>query len=183
MKVRAFTTALIFFIVGQLIVTGQDLSKKSFDTGITIAYWIEGTATVTGGDVTKGDAVLFRTFFDAYLIPKLAVGFYSNLSPHTVAGGSVTSYEFGASIKPRFLIGKTWAIKPGLNIGYRGTSGENSKYATDGLGLNFSLEVQKALGVIIVHSDFGFLAQPAGGNSATDFTFAPIVYFGFGVAY
>ena len=93
-------------------------------------------------------------------------------------------WEFGASIKPRFILSEKVALKPGFNIGHRRFSGENEFTKWKGLALNGSCEIQYRLSdKLILFEETGFLYQPYGGNVDTDVTFDPIFYFIFGIAF
>jgi len=158
-----------------------DLKAKQYDFGFVLGYWMSGDVSISGFTAEKEGSVLIRGFADAYLIQKLAMGVYFNFSPIEQDGEEITVFEFGGSIKPRFFIQDDLAIKPGLNIGYRSTSGEFDLMETDGFGVNLSVEVQKALEKMVISFEGGFLAQPAGGNEWIDLTYAPIFYIGVGV--
>jgi hypothetical protein len=182
----------------------QDADKgfitRDYDLGISLGMWFSGNVNIdtdtTGIDVDKQGSLLVRAFADAYVAPKFAVGVYGNYSKFTLkssdydASVSGTLFEFGVSLKPRFLLSPEVAIKPGLNIGYRSTSrasmpGEtNVDLSADGMGLNLSVELQiKLEGDYIFHIDGGFLSQPVGGTDDADVTWAPIMYLAAGITF
>jgi hypothetical protein len=183
MRKQFISVLFLAFLFSSFSIYGQSLQNRERDIGITAAYWLEGDVTVEGFDATKDAAFLLRTFADFYLMPKLAMGLFFNFSPYTIGNDDVTIYEFGGSIKPRFMLDKDLALKPGLNIGYRFTSADYAIYEIDALGLNLSIELQKQLKNMILHGEFGFLSQPAGGNSDVEVVFAPIIYFGAGITF
>jgi len=156
---------------------------RSLDVGVTAGYWFGGNVVIQGVDVDKDGAFLLRLFADSYLVPKLAFGGYFNFSPYSQAGVSITMFEFGASIKPKFILAPDLAIKPGLNLGYRFTTSDFGPAEISAFGINLSVEVQKSLSSVIVFGEFGFLAQPSGGNSDVEVTFAPIFYVAGGIAF
>ena len=155
-----------------------DMQKKEWDLGLTAAYWLSGDISVSQYDVEKEGSFLLRAFADSYITPKFSMGGFFNFSPYDQGGASITAYEFGAAFKGRFFFSPDFAIKPGLNIGYRWSSGDTEM---DGLGVNLSIEFQKAMQKIIIFGEFGFLSQPAGGDANFDIQWAPIIYFGGGV--
>ena len=158
-----------------------DLEGKSFDLGVSVGYWFGGNVVIQGFDVDKDGAFLLRIFADSYLMPRFAFGGYFNFSPYSQEGVSITMFEFGAGIKPRFLLAPDFAIKPGLNIGYRFTTSDISAAEISALGINVSVEFQKAMPGVFLFGEFGFLSQPSGGNADIEVTFAPIFYFTAGV--
>jgi hypothetical protein len=167
----------------------QGLMARTGDFGVTAGLWLDGEISLGDHGRTDKDAgLLVRVFYDGYLMEKLAVGVYANFSPvsSVASTSSTTMIEFGAAIKPRFPISNGAAvIKLGLNIGYRMYSSDVPIMdKIDAMGLNVSAEVQfKTAGKIVPFVEVGFLAQPVGGNTYTDVTFAPIIYFGGGVAF
>lgn len=167
----------------------RNLMARTGEFGITGGLWLSGDVSIaaSGGTITKSTGVLLRIFYDSYVAEKFGVGAYANFSPISWEGGAgATLIEFGGSLKPRFPLGDGGAvIKPGLNFGYRMISSDNP-YADkiNALGLNVSVEIQFASsGKIVPFAEVGFLAQPAGGNSGSDITFAPIIYLGGGIAF
>lgn len=182
MKKQLLIIVLVIMVLCSSVYS-LDLKSKEYDFGFTVGYWMSGDVDVSGYTEEKDGSLLFRAFADAYLIPKLAMGAYFNFSPIDQDGEEVTVFEFGGSIKPRFFIAEDLAIKPGLNFGYRTTSGDEDIFDTDGFGLNLSIEVQKALETMILSFESGFLAQPSGGNEWIDFTWAPIMYIGAGLTF
>lgn len=161
--------------------SSTDLEGKSFDLGVSAGYWFGGNVVIQGFDVDKDGAFLLRIFADSYLMPRFAFGGYFNFSPYSQSGVSITMFEFGAGIKPRFLLAPDFAIKPGLNIGYRFTTSDISAAEISALGINVSVEFQKAMPGVFLFGEFGFLSQPSGGNADIEVTFAPIFYFTAGV--
>lgn len=161
--------------------SSTDLEGKSFDLGVSAGYWFGGNVVIQGFDVDKDGAFLLRIFADSYLMPRFAFGGYFNFSPYSQDGIDITMFEFGAGIKPRFLLAPDVAIKPGLNIGYRFTTSDIDAAEISALGINVSVEVQKALPGLLIFGEFGFLSQPSGGNADIEVTFAPIFYFTAGV--
>ena len=156
---------------------------KTLDVGVTAGYWFSGNVVIQGVDIDKDGAFLLRLFADSYLVPKVGFGGYFNFSPYSQGGISITMFEFGASIKPKFFLAPDLAIKPGLNLGYRFTTSDYDVAEISAFGINLSVEIQKSLSSVIVFGEFGFLAQPSGGNSTVEVTFAPIFYVAGGIAF
>lgn len=128
-----------------------------------------------------GDAFIFKAeasyFFNAFS-KRFGLGFYTNLGSPWYDGFEETSMsEFGAVLKWRLYAGKIIFV-PSLYVGYRSYEGN----AGEGLGLNFSVITQYPLKNITPFVDIGFLSQPAGGNDATDITYAPVFIIGGGIA-
>jgi hypothetical protein len=97
-----------------------------------------------------------------------------------------TMFEVGCALKPRFPIADgAAAIKPGLNIGYRAFSSKSVQSdKVNALAINMSIEIQfQTKSTVVPFFEFGFLAEPVGGNDLTKITFPPIIYFGGGVAF
>jgi hypothetical protein len=158
-----------------------DLEAKTFELGASAGYWFSGNVIIEGVDVDKDGAFLLRLFADSYLMPRIAFGGYFNFSPYSQSGIDITMFEFGATIKPRFIVAPDFAIKPGLNIGYRFTTSDLEVAEISALGINLSVEIQKSLPGVIIFGEIGFLSQPSGGNSTVEVTFAPIFYVSAGI--
>ena len=159
------------------------IEGRTFDVGFTAGFWFSGNIVIQGVDVDKDGAFMLRAFADSYLMPKLAVGGFFNFSPYSQSGIDITMFEFGASIKPKFIVAPDFAIKPGLNIGYRFTTSDFSPAEISALGINLSVEFQKSMSGVLLIGELGFLSQPSGGNSDVDVTFAPIFYVSAGVGF
>jgi hypothetical protein len=166
------------------------LMARTHDFGITGGLWLGGEISLgdLGARPEKKAGLILRVFYDEYVIEKLAVGAYANFSPITSEASTTgaTMIEFGGSIKPRFPLGDGGAVlKIGLNIGYRMYSSDIPEMdKIDAMGLNLTIEVQfKTASKIAPFIEAGFLSQPVGGNKISDVTFAPIIYFGGGVAF
>jgi len=176
-------------------VSGGGFESRGYDFGLVLGLWLPGTIDVEGVSVDKTAGPLFRAFADAYLMPKFAMGAYFNYSSATMEYKTVSAsadfYEFGISLKPRFITSPQVAIKPGLNIGYRKSTRElypgESIYAetdADGMGLNLSVEIQYLVDSdYIVFFEGGFLSQPTGGNADASVTWAPILYIAGGICF
>ncbi len=175
--------------------SGGGFEAKQYDIGLVLGLWLPGTIAVEDIDLDKSAGPLIRVFADAYLMPKFAVGGYFNYSTATLEytplslEADADFYEFGISLKPRFLVSPVVAVKPGLNIGYRKSTrenlgGETAETDSDGLGLNLSVEVQYlADSDYIVFFEGGFLSQPTGGNADASVTWAPIIYLAAGICF
>ncbi|NOR44944.1 MAG: hypothetical protein GQ534_05100 [Candidatus Delongbacteria bacterium] len=171
---------LILILGSSLLFSKVDLKSKEYDFGFTLGYWMSGDVDISGYTAEKDGSFLLRGFVDAYLIPKLAMGAFVNFAPISQDGGEFKMFEFGCSIKPRFFINEDLAIKPGINFSYRTSSGD---LEMDGLGINLSIEVQKALETMILSFEGGFLSQPVGGDGWVDISWAPIMYIGAGLTF
>jgi hypothetical protein len=168
----------------------KGLMARNGDFGVTAGVWLAGDFSLEDFGVKrqKNAGFLLRTFYDAYVAEKIAVGAYFNFSPTSSPASShgATMIEFGGSIKPRFPLGDGSAvIKPGLNIGYRMYSSDSGTMdKVNALGLNASVEIQfDVKNIFVPYVEIGFLAQPVGGNDITGISFPPIIYIAGGIAF
>lgn len=164
-----------------------NLSNTSWEAGVALGPWFGGTVNIEG-DVDKDASFMLKTYYDGYLMPKLAMGAYICWVPslsYSRVSISSASFEIGGTIKPRFLISPTVALKPALEIGYRIISFSKSGIeSASGMALNFNLEAEFAVHKnIAVFGALGFLAQPVGGNGDFDYSFAPIFFLNFGAEF
>jgi hypothetical protein len=189
MKSLLALMALIFSMSINIFCQESFFKNKTSDYGLAVGAWLGGEVYLEyyDVDINKETSILLQGFADFYLIEKLAMGVYVNYSSASFeeTDETATIYEFGISIKPRFILsGGSLAIKPGIQLGYRGES-VDIKGADDvkGFGVNLSIEFQ-----FNIHSNIapfgiiGFLSQPAGGSDDTNVTFAPIFYVGGGIS-
>jgi hypothetical protein len=167
----------------------KGLMSRTGECGVTAGLWLSGDISLSEyADFSKKTGFLLRVFYDAYVAEKFAVGAYVNFSPMSSDYSNIgaTLFEIGFALKPRFPIADGAAtIKPGLNIGYRLISSDiPASDEVNAMAINVSCEVQfDAKQGFVPYFEIGFLAQPVGGNDLTDVTFAPIIYFGGGVAF
>jgi hypothetical protein len=165
----------------------KGLMARHHDIGFSAALWLGGEMSIGSRSPDKDAGFLVRAFYDEYLMEKLGVGAYINFSPVSLAlaNNSETMFEIGVSIKPRFPLGTgSSVLKIGLNIGYRMITMPSPSKGVDAMGLNFDAEVQfDTKSNFVPYIEIGFLAQPVGGTGAIDVSFAPIIYFGGGVAF
>lgn len=179
----------LFCAVGTSLAPAQDLASRAGDFGISANLWLDGDVYLARWDVdvTKESGLLLHAFYDAYLVEKLSMGLYGHYASVSLARSntSVSMYEIGMTIKPRFIIADgAVAIKPALHIGYRTSSSDDLDLdGMNGMGLDASLQVQiNSSGAVIPFFEFGFLSQPVGGvKDVTDISWAPIIYLGAGV--
>jgi hypothetical protein len=201
MSIIRNTVLLALCIFGLAISTAvaeeESFSNRNFDLGVSLGLWFPGNINIylyspidSSVDVDKSSSLLVRAFADAYVARVFAIGAYGNYSkatlsvPGTGVEADATMYEFGISLKPRFLLSPTVALKPGLNVGYRSCEIEGMDISATGLGVNLSVELQIALeGGYIFHIDGGFLSQPVGGDWNADVTWAPIMYLAVGITF
>ena len=185
MQVKRFVLLLVILSISGLFndATAQKkLIDREYDFGVVAAYWLSGDVSVDGFDVEKDGSFMLRAFADAYLMPKFAMGGYFNYIPYSSGGAAFTGIEFGGALKGRFLVNPDFAIKPGINFGYRMIS-SNVTEDIEGLGINLSVEFQKQLETFIASGEIGFLSQPSGGNEDVTVEFAPIFYLGAGITF
>jgi len=165
----------------------QDFNTRKRDLGLELGVLFEGEAYFAEPDKysAHSSGVMIRAFYDYYVAEKLSVGLFGHFVPTEFPRyDTATLYEIGVSVKPRFMATPTIAVKPGLNIGQRMYTSDTEITDMTGLGLNFSLEFQFDIQKnFIPVGEFGFLAQPAGGNDITDVTYDPIFYLAGGVVF
>lgn len=167
----------------------ETFTTRTHDFGISAGYMFEGSAYFAEFDEYSALEAGFmaRVFYDRFIMEKLSFGLYghavlTDFYRYSEESGS-TLLEAGFTMKPRFFIGEKMALKPGLNVGYRYFLTQDDYLESDGLGLNFSLELQYDRGAsILPFAEVGFLAQPWGGNDDTDITFDPVLYVQIGIA-
>jgi hypothetical protein len=189
-RIVAITCAALGLVAFLLPSPGVYGSPRDIEgeLGIGMGIWLSGDINIDGTDVNKDGGFLLRLIGDYYVTPKFAVGAYFNLSRGEIEGVvDYNCWEFGASLKPRFLLTEELSLKPGINIGYRRSvlkAGGFTSDDVDGLAINLSVELQYHIGTgLIPFLDIGFLSQPAGGTTDADVTWPPIVYLSAGVAY
>ena len=190
MKKIMFLSTIIFLVNTATFSQNSYFMNKTADFGIAVAAWFGGEVNLEdlNVDINKETSFLLHGFADFYLIEKLAMGIYVNYSSSSFEEVDETAsiYEFGVSIKPRFITSDgSLAIKPGLEIGYRGESVDvPGADEVQALGVNLSVEFQfYANNNFAPFGIIGFLSQPAGGSDDTDVKFAPIFYLGGGIAF
>jgi hypothetical protein len=166
----------------------SDFVSRDVDLVLTAAFLLPSdniSAEDYGIKLHQNGTFLGRIAADFFLIPKMSMGVYMNVSPvsYGESDETATVLEFGGSLKGRFLVAHgAVAVKMGANVGYRYISSK-LKYSdgVSGFSIGPSIEVQFATGTSLApHIEIGFLSQPAGGNEYTNITFPPIFYVGGG---
>ena len=178
---------------------------KRVEYGISGGVLFPGSIWVEMADdnVLNSTSPMFRAFVDVRVAEYFTMGVYANVALITLDHlesyptlsipddyKHATAYEFGAVFKVPLRVAETLELVPGFNVGYRRISSKfvsesfvsysGTKETTgdvNGLGLNASLELRYLTGgPVTPYLEFGFLAQPTGGNKLTFLTFPPIVY-------
>jgi hypothetical protein len=180
----------------------KSFEEKSYEMGIAGGLLFSGDVYVSlyGDDVERNSNLVLRAFIDSYVVPKLAVGaylaystlnldedieigFWGDDEEYNIEKSGISVVEIGGAIKPRFVVSPRFAIKPGLNIGYRKFFGETDFSTWQALGINGSCEFQYRINdTYIIYQETGFVSQPTGGNVDTDVTFGPTFYVLLGLA-
>ena len=183
---RSILIAIAFLVM----ISGTVLSQnKDHEFGVTAGLWMSGDIELEdfGYTLKQATSPMIKAFYDYYIVEKFCVGMYGTMAftDYPDVNESATMYEFGMTMKPRITVSPTFILKPGFNIGYRiATDLPAGASDVKGMGLNLSVEGQiKTQNNWTPHFEFGFLAQPVGGNDDTDVTFAPIWYIGGGVSF
>ncbi len=199
-----YVTLLVFASIMEIRADEPQLAlqNKSYEYGFSVGILFPGRIEISDADneFNKTSSFLIKGFIDSYLMPKLAAGLYLQYSYSTleekdtyneeITNHNVSIFEIGGSIKPRFILSPSWALKPGLNIGFRkfffnfssdcGIEVDNA----DGFGVNVSVEIQHLYSNnLIIFLDIGMVSQPYGGKQdVTYIDFAPIFYLNAGFA-
>lgn len=180
----------VLLLIPSGLTAQNPLMERSRDFGISAGYLFEGSAYFAEADEYSAHSAgpMLRIFYDSYLMERFAVGLYSQAAftdlPRYTTDSGALMVEAGFSFKPRFFVGENMALKPGLNVGYRYYLADDEYVESDGLGLNFGVELQYDRSMAVLpFLEVGFLSQPWGGNDDTDITYDPIVYLQAGVAF
>lgn len=175
---------LALLLLGAMGARAQDLKKSDFS--VSLGYMFEGEVYLWEADFygSVGETLLIRLEYDHYfssLANRFGLGlFYTFSNPWYDGYEVVSSHEIGGVIKVRLSASDKLLIKPGAYFGYR-AYGDN---AGSGLGINGSVAFEYQLNdKIKPFVDLGILTQPAGGNDATDITYAPVFQINFGVTF
>lgn len=170
--------------------TGSSEGYSNYDGGGLLIIWFGSEIWVEGEKLDKQTNLFLHLYLDYYMMEKFAFGVYINKSLNSAfedaTGVKDNMFEIGIALKPRLKVNEKFFLKPGLDLGYRI---HNSPDLPDdnkikGFGINIRLEGQYVINENSKFStEFGFLAQPAGGNDLFDFQYAPIILLGFGYTY
>ncbi len=159
--------------------------QDSFGLSLVAGLALPGAIDVSGvGTVDTKMGFVARAAADAMIVPKLSLGAYGLLGSTSSDPGGIgaTILAFGMTIKGHFRI-QSVQLRAGLAVAFQlessdATGSESSK----GLGiapvLEAAIPIADSLNLLVQGS---FISQPAGGNSAADVTWAPIVYFAVGL--
>ena len=210
MKSNQFIKQNTLFIIFLMLFTFNEIKAdeseseifhKNVEYGLSAGYLFGGNINISDAPnkFEKTGSFMIKGFIDSYLIPKLAAGLYLQYSYSGLEEiendrlknkHNASIIEIGGSLKPRFILNPKWAIKPGLNIGYRkfffdfnadcGLELDNAH----GMALNAAVEIQYVYSSsYIIFSEIGFLTQPYGGKEEiTNLDFGPIFYINAGIA-
>lgn len=197
MKKAQFYVALVslalFIMFMECSVFSMSFEGKKYDVGVSLGPWFSGGDVNIDNDpvnydLTKKTCFLIKGYADAYAVPAFALGIYAHFAPSVTyeeSDSKQSMYEFGFSIKVRYILNDKLAFKPGLGIGYRRFSSNDDladKYKA--LGINLSFELQYAVSdSMMIYIEPGFLGQPKGDNGTYTMDFAPIWYLMAGVAF
>jgi len=126
-----------------------------------------------------------RAAGDAMIVPKLSLGAYALFGSTSFEGGTgATIWGFGLTIKGHFRI-QSIQLRGGLAVAFQLESADVAGAETSkGFGIAPVLEAAIPIAStlnLLVHASF--ISQPAGGNSSSDVTWAPIVYFAAGLEF
>ena len=175
---------VFLLLLGTLASHAQDLKKSDFS--VSLGYMFEGEVYLWEIDRygSVGETLLVRLEYDHYfsaLSNRFGLGlFYTYSNPWYDGYEVVSAHEVGGVIKVRLSAGDKLLIKPGAYFGYRIYGDDTGT----GLGINGSLAFEYQLSdKIKPFVDLGILTQPAGGNDATDITYAPVMQINFGVTF
>lgn len=182
-------------IVSIVMVSGSVWAQelKQNEVSVSLGYMVEGEAYAAEFDeyYSVGETILIRGEFNHYLTTmnnRFGLGaFYTLGFPYySYLYEEVTMHEIGMVLKARLNAGDQLQIKPGVYVGFRAYTGDESFAGTSpgtGLGVNASVAFQYQLDKIKPFIDLGILTQPAGGNDLTDFTYGPVLQVSFGITF
>ena len=204
--IKRNTLLIVFFILFTFNEIKADepeseIFNKNLDYGLSGGYLFGGAISISDApnDFKKTGSFMIKGFIDSYFVPNLAAGLYLQYSYSRLEEiendrlknrHNASIIEIGGSLKPRFILNPKWAIKPGLNIGYRkfffdftadcGLELDNAH----GMALNAAVEIQYVYSSsYIIFSEIGFVTQPYGGKEdITHLDFGPIFYITAGIA-
>ncbi|MEZ4225335.1 MAG: hypothetical protein R3B13_30570 [Polyangiaceae bacterium] len=168
----------------------QDDEEESWNVGVKAGVLTAGSVYVEVADRSfdTSAGLLLLANVDAMVGKRLSMGaFVLNAHPSVTVLGTdydATITTLGGTIKGRFGPSGGVSIRPGIAFGYQLISGDGP--ATDdvkGFDIGAVLEIAIPVGGLRVPLEVGFISQPAGGNDATDLTFAPIPYLAGGVEF
>ena len=139
-----------------------------------------------GGTVDTKVGFVLRAAGDAMIVPKLSLGAYALLGSTSSDPGGIgaTIWGFGMTIKGHFRI-QSVQLRAGLAVAFQLEKSDTPGAETSkGLGiapvLEAAIPIASGLNLLVQGS---FISQPAGGYSAADVTWAPIVYFAAGLEF
>ena len=156
-----------------------DSKEYKEQSSFSVSYLTAGEAYIEGynfsGYVDTDPGFIFKYMKDTKSDSDVILGYYASYT----SIGSDNFIEGGFSLKKAFLGFNNKDARAGVSIGYRSLNiGDQSG---DGLAINFSCEIDlEKTDDMDPFVEFGFIAQPAGGNADVDLTWAPIVYVGIG---
>lgn len=192
MRSVTIVLALVLSVALVSMASAGELENRPRDIGLYGGVLLPGSISIDAGDLYSIDVdtemgFTLKAYFDQFVSPMFSVGVYGQYVSTSLSHKDTDveldaeTYELGLTLKPKFIISPTTAVKPGIEIGYRKLSRESlapdDNTDAEGLALNMSAEVQFMLDSgYIFGLTFGFIAQPAGGNEDADVTWAPIWY-------
>ena len=175
---------LSVLMLGAIESYAQELKQSDFSA--SIGYMFEGEVYLWESDFygSVGETLLIRLEYDHYFKAmgnRFGIGlFYTYGNPWYDGFENVGQHEIGGVLKARLSAGPRLLIKPGAYFGYRAYGGE----AGTGLGINGAVAFEYQLNdKIKPFVDLGILTQPAGGNNATDMTYAPVFQVNVGLTF
>lgn len=169
---------VLCLVVWPLAAFSQDLPKSEFS--ISAGYMFEGEVYVWYPNVygSVGETFHLRTDYVGYFGDYFGMGGFVSYSNPYYYGQEVSATEFGVVLKGRFKAGENMVVKFPLCIGYR-SYGNN---AGQGLGIDFSGQLQFPGEKVRPFVELGFLTQPEGGNDFSDVTYGPVFLVSVGIS-
>lgn len=171
---------LSWLVLLSSVVVGQDLPKSE----ITVAagYLFEGEVYVWHPNRygSVGESFILKVDYVGYFSDFIGLGGYvTYANPYYWAFENVSMAELGLVAKGRLRAGEKLLFKIPVYVGYRSYGGN----AGTGLAINLSGVLEYQGENLRPFLDIGFLTQPAGGNDATEMTFAPMFQASVGLAF
>lgn len=171
----------IFLYLLSLSIFSQSNKDARLDFGISLGTIFPGTIKAAYNSDFKPDetfsfkntsSLLIKSKADYYFLPYLSGGICLNYVPikfqddSNYGLNSITIHmvEFDATVKGKFWISNSLALKPGIALGIRKTFSSESDARELGFCLNAGIEGQYYfLPKTFLLCDFGFFTQPYGG--------------------
>lgn len=165
-------------LVLPMTVAAQDLPKSEFSFSLGYLFEGEGYLAYFDSYGSVGETFHVRADYVGYFGANFGMGGFASFSNPYYFSSEVSALEFGFVVKPRVSASENIVFKFPIYVGYR-TYGNSMG---QGLGIDFSAQVQLQMEKVRPFFELGFLSQPVGGNDATDATYSPTFLIALGLS-